>query len=85
MHFPIPLRSFVDFKEYRLIDPSMIVYIKFTLVITKNFNNILITLYTARLGNNFFSWLNSCSRSRMFVTGTSNKFRHITFVRTLLH
>ena len=28
MHFPIPLRYFLDFDEYILIDPSMIVYIK---------------------------------------------------------
>jgi len=28
MQFPIPLRYILDFDEYRIIDPSMIFYVK---------------------------------------------------------
>jgi hypothetical protein len=28
MHFPTPSRFFLDFDEYRIVDPSMIGYIK---------------------------------------------------------
>jgi len=38
MHFPIPLGFFLDFDKYRIIDQSMIVTSKFTLVITNNIN-----------------------------------------------